>query len=375
MNKLKRHFDITITLLAPLHIGTGRELLRGYDYVPHRGRTWFLDTEAMLDAFVDEHGNFDERILGRPAEELLDDGDFREDNPIMQYSIAGRPRSTQEGAVLREQIKDVFGRPYVPGSSLKGALRTVLAWHGYQTNPNAKLKVDAIRGSRSWAGQEIERTVLGRDPNHDLLRAIHVADSAPIAATALQLVNAQVVTGGDKYGSPIECEALMGNKAWDNPVIRTTLTLDEILRTDAYEQHLRLGARRTWLDDLPKIARAWAAERLAFERVWFAERNYMRIAQFYRDMETLLTGGKFGKNRFFLQLGWGGGWGSKTIGLPLQQDDREWQRLLDDRRLSPARMRRGRGDAFPKSRRVMMINDQPMAPFGWCAVEMKERKS
>jgi hypothetical protein len=50
-----------------------------------------------------------------------------------------------------------------------------------------------------------------------------------------------------------------------------------------------------------------------------------------------------------------------------------FERLLGDKRLSPARIRRREGDAFPKSRRVMVQNGQPVAPLGWCLVEMKAR--
>ena len=373
MNTLKRHFDVTLTLLAPLHIGTGRELLRDYDYVTRHGQTWFLAPDVLLDTFVDEQGNFVDDILGRPAEELLKEADFRPDNPIFRYVIPGQPRAQGHGAVLREQIKDAFGRPYLPGSSLKGALRTVLAWHGYRQMQQAKLNVGAMRGNRGWAAQETERTLFGRSPNYDLLRMIQVADSEPLPISALQLVNAQVVTKAKEPGSPIECEALQRNKRWETPEIHTSISVDLALRTQAAAQQLGFGDRVDWVDELPAIAREWARARLAAERAWFAQRNHTPIVQLYTQMEGLLKSDKLGSNRFFLQLGWGGGWGSKTIGLLLQEDDREWQRLLKDRRLSPARIRRRDGDAFPKSRRVMMLRDRPVAPFGWCLVEINER--
>ncbi len=47
--KLKRVYDVTLTLLAPLHIGSGRELLRDYDYVTQNGKTWLIDAAGMLD--------------------------------------------------------------------------------------------------------------------------------------------------------------------------------------------------------------------------------------------------------------------------------------------------------------------------------------
>ena len=368
---LKRTFDVTVTLLAPLHIGTGRELMRDYDYTVHDGKTWALNPDGILDAKVpvDAQGRFDDRALRVPPAALLEPGDFREDNhSLFRYVLPGGPRSQERGAVLREQIKDVLGEPYIPGSSLKGALRTVLAWHGFQQR-GLTLDVGALGGSRSWAAQPLERSIFGHDPNHDLLRALQVADSRTAASERLRIVNAQVATGSEKMGAPIELEAI-----WTDTVLTTTITLDDYLHSNRAEPELRFGDRWQWLETLPEIARAWGAQHLESERDWFHKRNYDRIADLYAQMVDLLKRDRLGPRRFFVQVGWGGGWGEKTIGAPLRANKANFERLLGDKRLSPARFRRREGDPFPKSRRVVVQNGQPVSPFGWCLVEMKERK-
>lgn len=364
---MKRIFDVTLTLLAPLHIGSGKELLRDYDYVTHNGKTWVINAEAMLEHFQRADGSFDERLIGRPAAELLGAADYRADAPYFRYVLNGQPRSQEKGAVLREQYKDVFQRPYVPGASLKGALRTVLAWHGFQEQKQA-LRVSAIQSGRSWAGQGLERQIFGANPNHDLLRALHVADSQPQSSNTLRIVNAQVVTGAEKFGSPIEVEAL-----WTDTELKTTVTLDTFLHSPSAEAELRFGERWQWLEALPAIARRWASDQLRREQEWFRQRKYEGVTQLYGQMLALLERNRLGRQQFFLQIGWGGGWNSKTIGYPLQNDRAEWERLLSDKRLSPARFQRKSGDPFPKSRRVMVLNRQVAAPLGWCLVEMKEK--
>ncbi len=364
--KLKQRYAATITLLAPLHIGSGRELLRDYDYVTHGGKTWVIDSAAMLDRFVDAQGNFDGRIVGRPAAELLQDNDFVPGSAIFRYVLPGQPRAQGPGAVLREQYKDGQNRPYIPGSSLKGSLRTILLWHGYRS-AGLRLEVNALTDSHSWAAQPIERRVFGPDPNHDLLRGLLVADSQPQTASTLRIANAQVVTGSEKMGSPVEVEAV-----WTDTVFGTTLTIDQFLHEERAERELRYGARWGWLTTLPEIARAWGAERLRQERDWFHARKYNQVAGLYHQMLGILTANRLAPNQFFANLGWGGGWGGKTVGAPLQADAREWERLLGDKRRSPARFRRREGDAFPKSRRVLVQGGQVVAPFGWCLVELKE---
>lgn len=365
--KLKQVYDVTLTLLAPLHIGSGRELLRDYDYVTHGGKTWIIDAAAMLEDFVDAQGNFDERILGRPAAELLTRDDFTPDSERFRYVLPGEPRASGRGAVLREMYKTATDEPYLPGSSLKGALRTVLVWHGFR-KAQMKLDVGQLNDSRGWAAQRIERRILGDNPNLDLLRALLVADSQPLAKGSLRIANAQVVTGSEKLGSPIEVEAI-----WTDSVLRTTIAVDEFLHTPKAEQELHYGVRWQWIENFAAIAREHNIELLTKERDWFRSRKYMKIAGLYHQMLGIVSANKLAPNQFFLQIGWGGGWRAKTIGAPLQSDKQQWERLLTDKRRSPARFRRNEGDDFPKSRRVMVIGDQPLAPFGWCLVEMKER--
>lgn len=365
---LKQNYDLTITLLSPLHIGSGRELLRDYDYVTHGSKTWVIRPEGMLDAFVDAEGVLDERILGRPARELLRKEDFDPGNrTLFRYVLPGQPRAQGYGAVLREQYKDAFDRPYIPGSSIKGSLRTMLAWHGFQAQKLA-LNVGDLQGGRSWAAQPIERRIFGRDPNHDLLRAVQVGDSTPQEQETLRIVNAQVVTGSEKFGSPIEVEAV-----WTDTLFHATLTLDGFLRSDQAEAELRMRNRFTWLNDLPAIGRAWAQQHLERERDWFRQRKYDAVGRLYHQMLGLLKTNKLSPNQFFMQIGWGGGWESKTLGNLLRTDRKQWEGLLGDKRLSPARFKRKVGDAFPKSRRVVVVNNQVAAPMGWCLVEMKER--
>ena len=108
MNLLKQHYAATISLLSPLHIGSGRELMRDYDYVTHGGKTWVIDAAAMLERFVDAQGNLEPHIVGRPAADLLQDEDFVEGSPSFRYVLPGQPRAQGPGAVLREQYKDSF---------------------------------------------------------------------------------------------------------------------------------------------------------------------------------------------------------------------------------------------------------------------------
>ena len=363
MPEISQHYTLNVMTLSPLHIGSGRELLRGYDYVVRNGRTWRIDEDALLDASLGE-GEFDEALMSRPAAELLQPSDFEPSSPLFRYVVRGTPRSQERGARLREQIKDAFDRPYLPGSSLKGAFRTAIFDWALGQSPRA-LDTGRLRDNRKWAAQPIERALLGRDPNHDLLRALHVADSAPLNPNeALSIENAQVLTGRGP-GSPIEVEALHPRVR-----LRATLKLDLSLFGGQAEHQLRFGDRLQWLRDLMGVCRARVAPILAAERDWFAGGDpHSQIAAFYAGLHELVSG--MPDERCLLQVGWGGGWLNKTAGLRL--NDRQREEVITRYRL--ARGKRQHGDPFPRSRRVVVdARGQAVAPLGWVLVEMKPQQ-
>jgi len=134
MNRDYTLYDVTVTTLTPLHIGTGADLWLDFDYVLHDNRTWRIDENALLELKAESGQSTYYKILqNRPPAELLDARtDFAPDRPWFRYVLPGQPRAKGTGSQLREQIKDAHDQPYLPGSSLKGALRTALAWHGWQ---------------------------------------------------------------------------------------------------------------------------------------------------------------------------------------------------------------------------------------------------
>ncbi|MYC95652.1 MAG: type III-A CRISPR-associated RAMP protein Csm5 [Caldilineaceae bacterium SB0661_bin_32] len=364
-------YDLTVSVLTPLHIGTGRELLNQYDYAIHNGRTWRLNESALLDAQDVEDAETASTLAQTPPAQLLRSQDFRPDGGLFRYVLRGTPRSGAEGAQLREQIKDAFDRPYLPGSSLKGALRTALAWNVWQ-HGQMRPEIRKIGRRRQWAAQTYEKEIFGRDPNHDFLRALHVSDSAPVDADQLLLLNASVMNRRGSPGAPIEMEAVAPDTQFS-----LTLKVDDALFSEwAVASRLRLNGQEL-LTDLPRAVQNHSLALARQEVAWFKDIGPARqIAGFYQQ----LAGSRPGARRFLITLGWGTGWTSKTFGPHLQSDADFMERILRDHRL--ARGRRQPGDPFPKSRRVVVQISRdrqgrpletPAAPMGWCLVEMKER--
>ena len=96
MPEISEHYTLHLMTLSPLHVGSGRDLLRDYDYVVHRGRTWRVDEDALFDAAMGDEA-FDEALIGRPAAELLREEDYQTGSDLFRYVVKGMPRSGRTG--------------------------------------------------------------------------------------------------------------------------------------------------------------------------------------------------------------------------------------------------------------------------------------
>ena len=363
------NYRLKLTTISPLHIGEGRELRLGFDVMLHGNRTWRLNEDAILAAKEIELMSVRDGRYPLPGQ-LLTEQDFDQSH-FFRYAIRGMPRSIKADARLQACMKDSFDRPYIPGSSLKGALRTALAWTGWgEVKP--RLDRSALNNSRSWAGQNLERSLFGPNPNKDLLRALQVSDcfSEARVEDCLIVVNANVITPRAS-GSPIELEAIRPNQ-----VFTGSLRVDETLFSEPANRVLGFNNRKHWLDELLPRVQKHSLARIAELYEWFTNVDGAeKIAAFYQQLATT----KLSPNQAFAQVGWGSGWDGKTFWTHLKKDEQFFEGIVNQYRLS--RGRRQRGDGFPKSRRTVMtvkksaqgqLVSSPAAPFGWMLIELEE---
>ncbi len=366
-------FDVTATPLTPLHIGSGRTLLNEFDYAIRQGSTWRINEDALLDAQDVDDPKLAEQLMRTPPAQLLEQEKdaFRPDSAFIRYRLNGKPRAVGTGAQLQEQVKTIEDEAFLPGSSLKGAIRTALAWRGW-AEKGLKPNTRELERRRTFAGRRIEQEIMGKTPNTDLLRALQISDSQAAGKECFILLNAQVVTRGS-LGSPIELEAINP----DTPFY-LTIKIDTALFSQwAKKSRLRLGGNPAWLSQLCQIIRAHTRQRLQDELAWYKNRpGAEQTAGFYRQ----LLNAKLPANSCLLQMGWGTGWSDKTYGSHLQADQRFMDNLISTYRL--AKGKRRPGDPFPKSRRstVQVTKDKrgrteqrPGVPLGWVLLEMEER--
>ena len=368
MKRQTETIKLTLEVLTPLHVGSGEELRLNLDYIERGSIPLVVDRQRTLDALVSGDQALDKVITGdwNLAELVkLSGQDFGYPLPM----LSGR---SETPATLREQIKDAEFRPYVPGSSIKGAIRTALLAEWLQCNPeyDFKSKLPTINRGAKYAAQDLLKDVFGANPNRDILRALQVSDSH-FKTINLKLVNIRwfnLVRQGNQYRARWRDMASQQNR--DNWQDASGL-YTETLAPDS-EASFTLGWDRFLLSDLTKWgAPAHGAELLPadFSELRNVLNNHARRilvneAAFFdqyqitapkQQLQKLLNQMQQDSEGAYLRLAWGSGWRGMTG---------DW---LDAPNLSAMRelYRLGRQNMpFPKTRRLA-VQGTPCLPLGW----------
>lgn len=360
---LKRNLTVKITLLSDLHIGTGTDLINGLDWIAGPDDAVYVADHATIAGEILDRAVADGKdelavinvISGMKLNDLVDAGwlgatDFQ-DRSLFPYRLRGRPATVQ----IREQIKTVHRELYLPGSSLKGALRTVIATAAAkELQPN--VAVDRLDRRRTWAARPVEQTLFGKDPNHDFMRLVQVSDSGPVSLEQLRLRRAHIYptasqTGrGRSRGLDIDLEAVVKGTEFTLSIHMPLELLEpssggfEMRRAEELKDWER---RRKWLERLAQHGRAYARQLLIDEVTYFQTRmDVPAVHRFYDNLATRFS--ELQKNQFLLPLGWGGGWHTKTLNQYLKQDTQNFERIAKQYRLDPTGDRQP-GDRFPKA--------------------------
>lgn len=207
MNSYLKNYKIKLTTLAPVFVGSGRTVKKS-EYVYDKGRVYFIDSEKLIERIV-ASGLTDSytdalRINSFNIKYWLNSNKIFDYENLSSYILNCRDLISDKDGV-QTCIKDAYGNPYIPGSSLKGALRTVILWNGLLNKSRAEndsfrkklqyaLQEKNVKRETGKAEREIEKAVFnrkisykGKDEDASIMRGIIVGDSKPLTLDDLVL--------------------------------------------------------------------------------------------------------------------------------------------------------------------------------------------
>ncbi len=338
-------YEVTVEVLTGLHIRAGNMPLKaGWDFVADRDRVFVLHLDRVYDRLW--RGGAE---IPRP-EELLRG---RNPEPFARYSLTlagGWSQVDELWPVIRDPVSV---RPLIPGSSLKGLIRTAAAWALY--GGSLDLGPDARR-----ADDVLEGRLFGRTPHLDVLRVLRVSDLQAVGECPQWAARVELYALNSAGRLQARPERSFGvvEVVGAGAVFKGTVSLDLGLMRRADELRFNrqaLEALQAW----PDVLRRFGVRLLDFQ------------AQFYRGgglgqvAERLAALRSYGGT--VACLGWGGGWRSKTVGLKLtsQQVEQVASKYSLRRWYS-----RHFPSHFPISRRLIRLPDG-LVPPGWVGIRVE----
>ena len=375
--------------ITPIHIGSG-ETLNHIDGYYANDRWYRIDLDKVL-----AHSNVDINTLTSEMAQR----DFRWSIYFSRHNMNAAELSTYnllcaqspETTEIREAIKSVGNRPYIPGSSIKGAIRTALLSDLINSDENKQLMDDSLqhlnreidkgappRLRTENPARKIEELAFGKDPKHDLLRALQISDTEPLESDALAIETAWTVTlnqnnqleqkieGNTQYKNYVE--VIQGVKA-----LTFTIKIDDLLFRNREKKQLKYSKiQEKTLQEIADVCGHETHLLMQDEKEFFDYYNISEIANLYDKFIALnnsLTDGAF-----MLQIGWGTGYRANTVTTSFTEGEdapidlmalRERYRLGRSR--SNQRQPYDKRD-FPKTRRILYRGENPIAPLGWVKI-------
>ncbi|HLJ17537.1 MAG TPA: type III-A CRISPR-associated RAMP protein Csm5 [Bryobacteraceae bacterium] len=273
--------------------------------------------------------------------------------------------------------------PYVPGTAVKGALRTGLAFTRWtpETIREVGRRMQSERPPRRPA-EQAEDATLGSSATVRM-KPVSAGDSAPVAPAAMRVYLLRVASlearGGGKYelgwkqaprGSvdgrrPDDATPLFAEMADPGTIFEgdwqehSFFSDPETLRAMHWKEFVGRG-------QIFEAANRYAERLLILHKQYAEWTNLVTLRQSLERLEERLAAVRSLGNACLLSIGWGGGLLNKSAYLDTQ--DEGYRAILRGLPFYGKAIRSGL--PFPKTRRIVFLGNQPAALPGWILLEI-----
>jgi len=347
--------EFKLSTLTPTHVGSGEKPLREVDFLlfEQQGQIAMLDPEKVLGILGE--AQVQQWVACVDAQEgLLDLLEKRKPglspSDVSLRMLAVQHRGMGKKSNIHEQLHDGMGLPLIPGSSLKGAVRTALFAQFINRNhgDDAKSLRNLLDRRNAFSDSFLSRQYFGEDPNHDMLRLLRVGDATfkTTACAKSETINLkgkdwvldnrftqfiEVIPKGEKATLAFQFDATTEKNARDKGYFKTdTAVLQQPKLFELINQHTRNLAEREL-------------------KYWKKETEPDVLGCYLEVLGNMVEATKqCTSSECVIRIGWGTGFRNMTGDWHINMTDKDYYELL--RKLRP---RHPEDMPYPKSFRVL----------------------
>lgn len=376
---------LVVQTLCPVHIGSGDKLGKT-DIILQDGSVYVIDENKLFSWILSQPDG--ERLALELADDICNPNrgidkfiENRFNGKLSQIIAYKLPYQGSPKDVL-SFIKTTDRRPYIPGSTIKGVLRSgllrgrMLGDLNLQEKAKEAINREINKSKPKTNSNEIEANLFVNDimkpskwPNYDINRLLVVRDSDGLPINSLEIIPIKTLSiqrNGDlsPKNFDIYVEALGKNQLIQIPIIWQTNLLSKHAQTLGFQQKEEL------LIFLSDYCRRVSHDLLLQEKKFYTEHFRKDMADWFEKRLTLLT--KSDEDVFILPMGWGSGYDAKTITDLLGGET--FEKVVKTYNNTQGLGKPGRNknapwlgpDDSPKSRKVVE-RDNGAEPIGWVA--------
>jgi len=378
-----------LTCLSPLLVGDGHRL-SPIDYMVWKDQVNVLDQRRIFKLLA-KGPRLEGYLTQLKRAEKLDFAswggfaqNFADRRVPFEHPSAAKYWEASHGDTLHiPTFAGGHNGPYLPGSAIKGALRTGMLFERWRSG--ARPGFDRLQGDRlpRRPGEEAEHAALGSSQT-SFMKAVAVADSAPVEVSSFKLYLLRVSTlqprrNGEGFDLGWK-QAPRGSVAGSRPEDSTPIFAEMAAPGTAFEGNWRENAffaqpeivrALRWREPVTG-ARLLAAANNHAERLLAIQKKYAETAgltvlsESLARIEEQLADARARGNACILALGWASGMLAKSGWL--ETDDQAYRSVLRQVPLYARAIESGL--PFPKTRRIVFRENRPAELPGWAVLEI-----
>jgi CRISPR type III-A-associated RAMP protein Csm5 len=347
-----------IETITPVHVGSGVLFQKNTEFLHKDEFVGIVDEKKILEiighAQIGQWVNIIEN--GQPLFPYLQKrrSDIELED-VCSRVMAVYCENINNAQSLKEQLHNGTGKPYLPGSSIKGAIRTAIFSSLIEHLP--PFNEDNLKNRKSrFDDSFLSDKLFGKDPNHDTLRFLQVGDAmfdegSTIAMNVMSMNHTHKSTQLNKRVSQLT-EAI-GTEL--STQFRLTIDKTKLLKNIKYktiETDIRFLEN---FEALFQLLNHHTIKLLESEIEFWKRYDGFEVVSEYleniTEIKEIASG--CGESETVLRLGHGSGWTFMTGNWPKSEaliSDEIWNQIVDKAR--PGNQRKYSDYFFPKTRRM-----------------------